>query len=183
MSYCSHSALSTLSLSQLECVHSYANTQIDFGNSIGATRDESVFTDLNSCSESKKKKKTVFSWYRLPTVSLARASIEICWPCFTYFMGLLFLFLFFFCVVFHFPFSVFCLLALCVFCIFCAYFSSALFRHPTLLITPEADALEHPPQRWFRPLCVVETLAKAKVWDAAAAALVVAAVARSSYTL
>lgn len=100
------SPLNPFSLSQLECVYSYANTQIDFGNSIGATRDESVFTDLNSRSESKKKKKSVFSWHRLPTVSLARASIEICWPCFTYFMFLLFLFFFFVSFsIFHFLFS------------------------------------------------------------------------------
>lgn len=90
-----------------------------------------------------------------------------------------------FLVFFFVPFSIFCFLPLGAVCFlhFLCKFSSALFRHPTLLITPEADALEHPPQRSLGPLCVVETLAKAKVWDAAAAALVVAAVARSSYTL
>jgi len=62
------------------------------------------------------------------------------------------------------------------------------FRHPTLLITPRADAFEHP--QW--PLCVVKT--SSKVWDALLALLLllvhvvvavvlVVMITRPSYTL
>lgn len=77
-------------------------------------------------------------------------------------------------VVFHFPFAVFCPLALVGFLHFeCAFPSSHALNYPRSR-RPGASSAR------LRPLCVCGNFCRAKVWDAAAQ---VVAAARSSYTL
>lgn len=125
LSYCSQSS----------APHSYANTQIDFGNSIEAMK---VFF-LTSILASKT---FFFGSARASATVSSLASIEICWACFTYFMFLLFLF-------FSFSFSIFCYCCCCcpwaLFLHFLRIFFECAFPSSHALNYPRSRrALEHP---------------------------------------
>lgn len=127
-----------IALSQSSASHSYgkhANWLRKFY--WGLTRDESVFSDLDSSL------KTFFGSARAAATVSSLASIEICSTCFTYFMFLLFLFFFSFV---RFPFSAF--FCCCLWALFlhflriffvCAFPSSHALNYPR-----SRRALEHP---------------------------------------